>query len=1195
MLHGDLTQHTSCLPCQGNESHTSLQARCYADKPKLQLLPALYRVSDTFRPSTIRPRCAFVQYWKTQHDKKLLYGVMTIGHGAWQNIYLDKVLDLEHTLRQELGLPPPLMTQVPQLPTHLPPQLQPQFRTQAQISTPHQALHQDQSRPPMSTQALLQPPLPSQAKLQPQSTSQGQSQPQVSKTSLPSKTPAPSTASTSNTAPESAVKVEPETDKTGAEASKGGLIAGQPQAAAGAGVVAAATMSSVAIASGPLVAGAIKGNAEMVGVTPTDASRAAANPTAPETLVEGLIKVNAEGVSVAPTTAQGSASALQAQQAGHASHLQATAADQSQASPPAATHQTAARSDTAGSSIAPALQSQQQHAAPLTDLTASHPEQVKDSLTSGSWQPAVEVSLLLQTSGHVLVKLQVRPDDVTGTAAHGSPVAAGAGQTAAPLPTALSAAPLSTAPAAPSMTVPAPAAGTTPAPASSLAAAASVAVPLLVQPTAGTSAPLVPGPAVASSPAAARVPAVVQTAAVLPQLGCSKCRWARTGCRQCQERLRQLLSPSDAAKVLAEGAFADRMTDWLSKRVTALCHALKQKLTAPTSRGPAQQQQPRTQKAQRAQQAQHAQQAGRNMAQLGQSKPFPAVPIGAVCQTGPAAPIIHQVTAPVTIVQARPSAATNASATGVTPSLIPPGASLVPVPQPSGQPILQLQSQQGTAQPARITPLQSASLPQQAQQPWHVKQQQRQITQFKQQQRLMQQQQEKLRLQQQVRQQHAAKMQLQAQQRMAAQAQQQTHGRQIAARPQSSQAPSVAANLQPTHQQQLLQAALHGQAFAQGKSSPVTSGVSAAMLPCWILHQKTLASDLCLDTRLSLMSHLVISSGSLGWGPESANGPQVSLTWHKQIPSVLALHLKSALTTSSTAGNAGQLHRGGSLPSSQAEGQSSMGSALQQHAAQPASNPHGSLQYHRFLKQSHAHSQQQSQAQQANMWAMLHTQPGTSASLPALGHLTAPSFPHSAAPHSVALGVPVSLLQGHVSQTSHPGLAQSQAMEQAFQQSLQQAAAGVLMRHQSLPTASGMQSAGASPRAPLASQQMAGVLHRGPPGSSPGPDGSPQLVSNASVMTGAGLQQSQAVQRGMAGISTPQQEAQTRASAQALAHDNQVAEAIRSNLKNMKPNLQAIHAEMLPNLPSDANVSAEVSIFCLWHAQPFWLTSCQSG
>ena len=73
------------------------------------------------------------------------------------------------------------------------------------------------------------------------------------------------------------------------------------------------------------------------------------------------------------------------------------------------------------------------------------------------------------------------------------------------------------------------------------------------------------------------------------------------------------------------------------------------------------------------------------------------------------------------------------------------------------------------------------------------------------------------------------------------------------------------------------------------------------------------------------------------------------------------------------------------------------------------------------------------------------------------------------------------------------------------------------------------------------------------------------------------MQQPQAMQQGVAHVSAPQQEAQTRA-AQALALDKQVAETIRSNLTRMKPNLRAIHVDMLPSLPSDANISAEVSL-----------------
>lgn len=65
--------------------------------------------------------------------------------------------------------------------------------------------------------------------------------------------------------------------------------------------------------------------------------------------------------------------------------------------------------------------------------------------------------------------------------------------------------------------------------------------------------------------------------AVTPQLGCPKCRYAQLGCTRCREQLRQMTCPEEATKVLAEAAAASRMTNWLVKRMSVLCTALKQR------------------------------------------------------------------------------------------------------------------------------------------------------------------------------------------------------------------------------------------------------------------------------------------------------------------------------------------------------------------------------------------------------------------------------------------------------------------------------------------------------------------------------------------------------------------------------------------------------------------------------------------
>ena len=113
-----------------------------------------------------------------------------------------------------------------------------------------------------------------------------------------------------------------------------------------------------------------------------------------------------------------------------------------------------------------------------------------------------------------------------------------------------------------------------------------------------------------------------------------------------------------------------------------------------------------------------------------------------------------------------------------------------------------------------------------------------------------------------------------------------------------------------------------------------------------------------------------------------------------------------------------------------------------------------------------------------------------------------------------------------------------------------------------------------SPRAALAPQQGLIASPRASPALQRAVSG-PQLGSTGSLTLQQDPQQAKAMQQGLAGLQAFQHKA-AGPQTQTLAESRAVTESIRSNLKQMKPNLRTVDEDMLPKLPVHADVPAEV-------------------
>ena len=417
-----------------------------------------------------------MQYWKAEHDKKLLYGVMKHGWGEWEAIYSDNLLELETTLRLELGLllPLPLQSQpsqskIPFLPQNIP--LLP-MSPAAQAKS-----NQLQSSGSVSHLQQLQMHQPQVAKTQLPVTQLPQTQP-----GLPQGGPhQPKSESAPLT---QAVKTE-----SGSQSADGKAKLNQNMEKA-----------LEAVASSPHSGGTIKGEAEIVDVAMADAPElhdaAEPSPSHPSSTDAGSKepeRKTSTGVAV------------------------------SQAAGPAA------------GPLDPSQQQLQQQSSSGIPASGGKPTASSTHLPHDQ-ESTGKVMLLPQSDVSVQVKLDVAPSLVGVPAARSNVLI-------------------------------------------STAASESMAVAAL-----------------AAVSGQAAVPQA-KTAVPTPQLGCAKCRYARSGCAQCREQLKRIYSPEEATRIMAEAGVAGQIKVWLLKRMSTLCVALKQRHQLNDSP---------QQHVQRAQQTQHA-------------------------------------------------------------------------------------------------------------------------------------------------------------------------------------------------------------------------------------------------------------------------------------------------------------------------------------------------------------------------------------------------------------------------------------------------------------------------------------------------------------------------------------------------------------------------------------------------------------
>ena len=763
---------------------------------------------------------AWLQHWKAEHDKKLLYGVMKHGWGEWQTIYSDKLLELEAVLRLELDLPPTSLKQPQLAQSQLP------FISQAQPPAPPPQLPQLQAPQTQSLHLPLQSGQPQAMQAQlPQAQLPQTQLPQTqlphaqlpeAQVQLPHSNPPLQQQAEPGLAQDNAHLPVPESTKPAEEIKAEGKpqaaddkaeVYSEPQAARtkdetsfdpqaadpSVKVDGAVGEALDAVATDPRSGGAIKGEAEVVDVAMADAPELhlelsdCAEPPHTDASTQDKLKANVQATQQHPAADLGSGA------------------------------------------VDPPQQQQQQQASGAAAAVTMDGSIVQKLEMPNSQQVAVRVSILPQANDAVQVRLEVTPEselaqaDVSMTdagtagresiaqgtasaldqAVKGDPHVKGDPQSLKGDPQSLKGDPQSV------KGEPQPAKGDHQAvkgdpqavkgdPQSMKGDSQSVkgdpqslkgdpqSVKGEPQPAKGD-----PQPVKGEPQSVEGDPQVKAAKAFTPSLGCPKCRYARLGCAQCRERLKHVTSPEEATRVVAEAAIAGRMTAWLLKRMSALCAALKQRhqLHDPP------QQQP--QQAQQAQQALHVKQ------------PVTILPKPSSAPTG-------QLSAPVNLMRFPSFGHTAPVQTGGAPAA---GSNQV-LPQGSA---------------AVRTPL-----TQQAQQPWqqtavqmsHFRQQQRMLQQQQALTAAQQQQQNRLLLQQQQRQQGAAMLQQQhqaaqhyqqqqlQQQRLLAQQQLQSRG-QAGAQPALIPGFATAAQhgyyrqQQPQVQNHLLHAALTG---TQGES-----------------------------------------------------------------------------------------------------------------------------------------------------------------------------------------------------------------------------------------------------------------------------------------------------------------------------------------------------------------------------------------
>lgn len=428
-----------------------------------------------------------MQYWKAQHDKKLLYGVMKHGWGDWEAIYSDNLLELETTLRLELGLPLPLPLQSQPSQSKLP--FLPQNIPLLSMSPAAQAQsNQLPSSGSLSHLQQLQMHQPQVAKSQLPVTQLPQTQ--HSQSPVPQSQPGLPQGGPHQPKSESAPLTQAVKTESGSQSADGKAQLNQNMEKA-----------LEAVASSLHSGGAIKGEAEIVDVAMADAPELhdAAEPSHPSSTDAGSKepeRKTSTGVAV------------------------------SQAAGPAA------------GPLDPSQQQLQQQSSSGMPASGGKPTASSTHLPQDQ-EITVKVMLLPQSDVSVQVKLDVMPSLVG-------------------VPAVRSSVPISTA-ASESMGV-----------AALAAVSGQAAVPQ------------------------------AKTAVPTPQLGCAKCRYARSGCAQCREQLKRIYSPEEATRIMAEAGVAGQIKVWLLKRMSTLCVALKQRHQLNDSP------QQHVQRAQQAQQTQHA-------------------------------------------------------------------------------------------------------------------------------------------------------------------------------------------------------------------------------------------------------------------------------------------------------------------------------------------------------------------------------------------------------------------------------------------------------------------------------------------------------------------------------------------------------------------------------------------------------------